>query len=51
MTVFLKEKLLEYLLGVRGSLLKDLRADAAKVDLYDTNWLKKIGRASCRERV
>ena len=36
MTVFLKEKLLEYLLGIRGSLLKDIRTDPAKVDLYDT---------------
>lgn len=41
MTIFLKEKLLEYVLGIRGSLMKEIRKDAAKVDLYDSAWLKK----------
>ena len=41
MTFFLKEKLLEYLLGIRGSILRDLRQDPSKVDLFDTNYLKK----------
>ena len=41
MTFFLKEKLQEYLLGIRGSLMKELRADPSKVDLTDTATLKK----------
>lgn len=41
MTMFLKEKLLEYLLGTRGSLLRELRQDASKVDLHDASTLKK----------
>ena len=41
MTIFLKEKLLEYLLGIRGSLMKEIRNDPSKVDLFDSAWLKK----------
>lgn len=41
MTIFLKEKLLEYVLGIRGSLMKEIRSDPTKVDLFDSAWLKK----------
>ena len=41
MTYFLKEKLWEYLLGIRAAMMKDIRTDPTKVDLFDTGYLKK----------
>ena len=53
MTIFLKEKLLEYVLGIRGSLMKEIRNDPTKVDLFDTTWLKKAmdGQADIGKKV
>lgn len=45
MTTFLKEKLQELLLAVRGMMMKDIRNNPAKADLHDLGYFKK-----CLER-
>ena len=41
MCMFLKEKLEEFLIGVRQGIARELDRHKEKVDLYDTAWIKK----------
>lgn len=41
MTIFLKEKLYEYLVGVRSFLAREVTKSEGKLDFYDTTWLRK----------
>ena len=41
MCMFLKEKLEEFLIGVRQNIAREVDRHKEKIDLYDTAWIKK----------